>query len=100
MIFGEEEQPIRVFKKTLKQLIKDLETIENCPVDQFWDEVVDKFDKYNYDGVEDVVGNETWGDIGADGEYKLTARIDHEDAYSLTLYTTINNGKATITNVL
>ena len=96
----EEEVPFRPFKKTLKQLIKDLETIEECPLVDFWDEVVDQFDKYNYDGVEDVVGNETWGDISADGEYKLTARIDHEDAYALTLHTTVKDGKATVTNVL
>lgn len=99
-MFGEEEVPFRPFKKTLKQLIKDLETIEDCPLEDFWDKVVDQFDKYNYDGVEDVVGNETWGDISSDGEYKLTARIDHEDAYSLTLHTIVKSGNATVTNVL
>jgi hypothetical protein len=99
-MFGEEEVVFRPFKKTLKQLIKDLETIEDCPIEDFWEEIVDKFDKYNYDGVEDVVGIETWGNISGDGDYKLTARINHEDAYSLTLHTTVKTGKATITNVL
>lgn len=99
-MFGADEQPIRVFKKTLKQLIKDLETIHESPLEQFWDDVIDKFDRYNYDGVEDVVGQETWPDISNDGEYKLTARIDHEDAYSLTLHTTVKDKKASVTNVL
>ena len=95
-----EQEPIKVFRVTLKEILKRLPTIKNCNLDEFQDKVIEKFDGYNYEGEEELIGFESWGDISKDGEYKLNIQIDHENAYEFTLYTTVINKEATITNVL
>ena len=95
-----ENQPIKLFKKILKQLIKDLEGIQNTKVEEFNNAVIDAFDGYNYEGEEDIVGIDKWPDLSTEGSYELTVKIDHEDAYELTIYTTSNNGNISVTNVL
>jgi hypothetical protein len=95
-----ETQPIKLFKKILKQLINDLEGIQNTKVEEFNDAVIDAFDGYHYEGEEDVVGIDKWPDLSKDGSYELTAKVNHEDAYELTIYITSNNGNISVTNVL
>jgi hypothetical protein len=96
----EEKTPIKLFVKTTKQAIKELENIKNIDINQFYDKVIEAFDNYNVDGIEELIGFDSWQDLSNDGEYQLNIKIDHEDAYEFTLYTTIKNKKATITNVL
>ena len=95
-----DEQPIKIFRVTTKEIIKRLSSIKDCDVKDFKDEVIDKFDGYNYDGEEELIGYESWVDISNNGEYKLNIKIDHEDAYEFTLHTKVEDNKATITNVL
>ena len=95
-----ENEQIKIFRVTLKEVIKRLSTIENCDISEFKDTIIEKFDGYNYEGEEELVGFESWDDISKDGEYQLNIRIDHENAYEFTLHTKIINGKATIFNVL
>lgn len=95
----EQNEPIKLFIKTTKQVIKELEEIKDIDVSQFNEAVEDAFDRYNVDGIEDLVGFSTWGDL-KDGTYELNLKVDHEDAYEFTIHTTIQNQKATVTNVL
>jgi hypothetical protein len=95
----EENETIN-FRKTLKQVVKDLESINDCPLVSFEECVVEKFDRYSYEGEDEVVGFEKWEDISQDGNYQLEIGINHEHAYVFTLYVTVGNGKVTIANVL
>ena len=95
----EENETIN-FRKTLKQVVKDLESINDCPLVSFEECVVEKFDRYSYEGEDEVVGFEKWEDISQDGNYQLEIGINHEHAYVFTLYVTVENGKVTIANVL
>jgi len=36
----------------------------------------------------------------SDGEYELNCKIDHEDAYELTLFVEIKDGLVSVKNVL
>lgn len=94
------EDEIQVFRKTLKQVIKDLESIKDCPIKDLKDEVIDKFDRYSYDGEDEVVGFETWDNLANDGLYELMVRINHEDAYVFTLFVKVSKGYVSIVNVL
>jgi len=95
-----DEEPIKVFRVTLKEVIKRLSTIKDCDLNQFKDIVTEKFDGYNYEGEDELIGFDSWGDLSQDGNYQLSIKIDHEDAYEFTLHTAIANQKATIYNVL
>lgn len=96
----EEERPLKVFVTTVRQVIENLSEIKDCPVSDFQEAVEDGFDGYHYEGEEEVIGFEAWEDISNDGEYQLTVKVDHEDAYEFTLYVSIKNEKATVNNVL
>lgn len=98
-MFEEDLEQIN-FRKTLKQVVKDLETIKDCPIEEFSDLVVEKFDRYSYEGEDEVVGFDRWPDISNDGKYELEVGVNHEHAYVFTLYATNLNGKISITNVL
>jgi hypothetical protein len=89
-----------MFRKTLKQVVKDLETITACPLDNFQDTVIEKFERYSYEGEDEVIGFDTWSEIHIDGTYELEVSINHEHAYVFTLHTTVENKKVTVTNVL
>ncbi len=96
----EEQQPIYTFKKTLKQLIEEMEAVKSVELNQFQDVLIDAFDGYNYEGEEEVVGFDKWCDISKDGDYEVNLKIDHEDAYELTIYITTKDKKVTVKNVL
>jgi len=96
----DDTQSIKVFRVTLKKVIERLSTIKDCDVAEFVETVKEQFDGYEYDECDTLVGYENWQDISQDGEYKLNIKIDHKDAYEFTLYVTVNDKKATITNVL
>ena len=91
--------PIKLFIKTTKQVIKELEDIKDLEVSKFKDAVEDAFNNYNVDGIEDLSGFDSWPTLN-NGDYKLNIKIDHEDAYEFTIHTSINKNKATVTNVL
>jgi len=95
-----EKEQTRVFRTTLKQVINNLSTIKDCNISDLENTIDDKFAGYNYEGEDEIIGFNTWGDISNDGDYKLLVKVNHEDAYELTLHATIFEGKATITNVL
>jgi hypothetical protein len=95
-----ENEEIKIFKVTLKNVLQRLAKIENCDIKDFKNIVADQFDGYNYEGEEELIGFDLWDDITKDGEYKLSLKIDHEDAYEFTLYVKITNNKATIYNIL
>ncbi len=94
------EEVIPVFRTTFNQVIKNLSTIKDCPIENLEDVIEEKFANYNYEGEEDIVGYNTWPDISKDGDYKLLVKINHEYAYEITLHTTIKDKKATVYNVL
>ena len=95
-----DKQPIKVFRVTLKEVIKRLSIIKECDISKFKEEILENFDGYNFDGEEELIGFESWGDISKDGKYQLNVKIDHENAYEFTIHTTVLNKKATVTNVL
>lgn len=96
----ESENETLVFRKTLKQVIKDLETINDCPLANFPESVIEKFERYSYEGEDEVVGFEKWEDLSQNGNYQLEVGINHEYAYIFTIYATVENGNVTVTNVL
>ena len=86
---------------TFKQVIKNIEKLENVPVADFAEEVVDAFNGYCFHGeVEEIVGFETWPELNKDGKYTLFVRHDHEDAYELSIHSFVKSGKITVSNVL
>ena len=95
----EEQAPIKLFIKTTKQVIKELEAIQDLDVLKFKDSVENAFDNYNVDGIEELAGFDNWNEL-KDGSHELTIKIDHEDAYEFTIHTTVKDSKATVTNVL
>jgi len=96
----EEKQEIKIFKKILKHLIRDLEEIKDVDVNSFDEAVIEAFDGYHYEGEDEVIGLDNWVDLNTDGEYELNVKVNHEDAYELTLYVSSKDGKITVNNVL
>ena len=95
-----EQEKTHVFRITVKKILQRLATVVNCDLENFKDEVIEQFDGYDYEDVEDVVGFENWEDISNDGKYILKVKIDHPNAYEFTLYVNVENKKATIYNIL
>jgi hypothetical protein len=95
-----EENENLVFRKTLRQVVKDLESINNIPLEDFQDTVLDQFDRYSYEGEDEVVGFDRWCDISQDGNYEVELKVNHEDAYLFTIYVTTKSGMLSVTNVL
>lgn len=91
---------IKVFRKTTKQVIQELESIKDIDVVSFENSVVDAFDNYNVEGVEELVGFDSWGELKNGNDYILNIKIDHKDAYEFSLYITIKDNKISVTNVL
>ncbi|MDD2697311.1 MAG: hypothetical protein PHF17_00770 [Arcobacteraceae bacterium] len=96
----ENDNEILSFRKTLKQVVKDLETIHNCQIKEFQEIIIEKFDRYSYEGEDEVVGFDKWEDISNDGKYELQVGINHEHAYVFTIFVTVHNSSVTVTNVL
>lgn len=95
----EEELDLTKFRVTIKTVIKNLESIENIPLNELKNEVINAFDGYHYEGEEELQFCNNW-DITKDGEYVLNVGINHEYAYEFSVYITVRNSKATIKNVL
>jgi len=93
-------EQIKVFRKILKHVIKDIEILKDIEVEHFQDKVINAFDGYNYEGEEELFGFDNWDDISIDGKYELNVKIDHEDAYELTIFIQTSNGLITVNNVL
>ncbi|MEA3353156.1 MAG: hypothetical protein U9Q33_05030 [Campylobacterota bacterium] len=96
----EEEGKIKIYATTFSKVLRNLATIEDCPLEVFEDRIIEEFDEYNYEGEDEVIGFDTWGDISSNGDYKLTVKVNHKDAYEITLHVTVKEKKATVTNVL
>jgi len=95
-----EDGTIGIFRKTLRQLIQEVELIKDIQIDKFKDALEDAFEGYNYEGEEDIVGFDDWTNIESNGKYELNLKINHEDAYELTIFIINKDGKITVTNVL
>ncbi len=86
---------------TFKQVIKNLEKLENIPVEDMKEEVIDAYNGYCFRGdVEELVGFENWPELKVDGKYELCVRHDHEDAYEITIHIELKDSKITVNNVL
>jgi len=96
----EENQPRKIYVTTIKKVVQNLSGIKNCKLDDFKECVIENFDDYNYDGEDEVVGFDNWGDISSDGEYQLNVKVNHENAYEFTLYVTVKDSMVDVTNVL
>lgn len=96
----EEERMIRVYRVTVKKVIERLLEIQECPIEEFQELVIEKFDGYDYEGEETLVGFESWNDISQEGEHQLNIKIDHENAYEFTIHLKSSNNLLTVFNVL
>ena len=86
---------------TFKQVIKNLEKLENIPVEDMKEEIIDSFNGYCFRGdIEEVIGFENWPELKTDGNYEICVKHDHVDAYELTIYIELKNQKITVNNVL
>lgn len=95
-----EKEPVRVYRVTLKKLIENLSKIKDCPLEDFKEEIMEAFEGYDYNDIEELVGFDSWPDISENNNYELMVKIDHKNAYEFTLYVTVKDQKATIDNVL
>ena len=95
-----EIRKMKVYAVTLNQVLKNLAAIQDCPIENLKDEIIEKFDGYDYEDEDEVTGFENWGDISQDGTYKVEVKIDHKDAYLITLHLNVQDSKVTVTNVL
>ena len=98
-IFKNEFEEVKVFRVTFNDVLKRLESIKDIDIEEFSDEVISKFEDYNYEGEEELVGIENW-ELKDNCEYQLNIKIDHEDAYEFTLYCQAKDGKISINKVL
>ncbi len=96
----EEFEEIKVFRVTLKKVISNLSELQNIDIAHFQDSVEECFDGYNYDGEEELKGIDKWPEFQENGEYELSVGIDHEDAYTFTIFITTKDGKVSVSNVL
>jgi hypothetical protein len=96
----EEEQELKVFMVTFRDVMKKLEGLKDIDTANLQEAIEECFDGYNYDGEEELTGQENWCDYSADGEYKLNIQIDHEDAYEFTIHIKTKDGKVSVVNVL
>lgn len=96
----EEERVVKVFRVTVKKVIDRLLEIQSCPIEEFQELVIEKFDGYDYEGEEELIGFETWGDISPNGEYELSIKINHEYAYEFTIHIQNKDKKITVINIL
>jgi hypothetical protein len=96
----EEENKLKIFTTTLRDVINNLSKIKDCSLENFKEEVEEAFDGYEYEDIDEITGYDSWGDISKNGKYELNIKIDHENAYELTMHTSVENNKATITNIL
>jgi len=86
---------------TFKQVIKNLEELENIANEDIEEEIMDAFNGYSFRGdIEEVVGFDSWPELKEDGKYELCVRHDHVDAYELTLHVDLKDSKITVNNVL
>lgn len=86
---------------TFKQVIKNLEKLENIAVEEMQEEVIDAFNGYCFRGeVEELVGFDSWPELKEDGSYELCVRHDHDDAYELTIHIELKDSKISVRNVL
>ena len=96
----EDDTLVANFRKTLKQVIKDLESLQGIPKEDFEIAVKEQFERYSYEGEEEVVGFEQWPLLEDNSNYELLCKIDHEYAYECTLFVTIKENLCSVTNVL
>ena len=89
-----------IFIVTVKDIIQRLEALKNIPIDRSKDEVENCFNRYSYEGVDELTGFDKWGDISKDGKYQLSIKIDHEDAYDFTIYVEVTDAQVSVYNVL
>jgi len=91
---------IKVYTTTVSTVIKNLSNIKDCPIDDFKNEVIEAFDDYNYEDIEEITGFQNWTDIKENGKYELNVKINHIHAYEFTLFIENKNGLISILNVL
>ncbi|MEA3554922.1 MAG: hypothetical protein U9R39_11080 [Campylobacterota bacterium] len=96
----EEKQQVKIFRVTVKKVLQRLSLVKDCEVSNFKDFVVEQFDGYDYEGEEELIGFDSWGDLSQNGKYELNVKINHEGAYEFTLFVEVNDKKATVYNVL
>ena len=85
---------------TMKQVIKNLEKIKNCPAKKLFDAVENAYNGYSYEGEDELIGEEKWPDLNVDDSYELEIKLDHEDAYEMTIHVVSKDQHITVTNVL
>lgn len=87
---------------TFKQVIKNLEKLENIPVEEMREEIIEAYNGYCFRGgdVEEIVGFEDWPELKLDGTYEICVRHDHEDSYELTIHIELKDQKITVKKVL
>ncbi len=95
-----EQETIKTFMITTKEVISRLETLKGIEVSKLQDTIENAFDNFNFEGEEELKGQDTWCDYTTDGKYELTISIDHEDAYEFTIYIETKDGKVSVVNVL
>lgn len=95
-----EKEPVKVYRVTIKKLLENLSSIKKCSLESFQDEIIDAFEGYDYEDVEEVTGFQKWPDISKDGKYELTVKVNHPQAYEITLFVNVDNNQATVENVL
>ena len=96
----EENEPIRIYRKTLNAIIKEIESIEDIEESKFKQTVQEAFEGYDYEDIEELKCMDKWEDISQDGDHQVEVGIDHEHAYLLTISLTTKDNKITVTNVL
>ncbi len=96
----EDQRMVKIYRVTVKKVMERLSELENVDIDNFKDEVIEQFDGYDFEDVEDLVGFDSWCDFSNDGEYELSVKIDHEDAYEFSIFIEVIDKKVTVKNVL
>jgi len=99
-MYFEDEEPIKVFRTTIKTVIKNLSALENIPVSEFQEAVENAFAGYDYEDQDEVVGFENWPNLQVEGEYDLQVKVDHEHAYEFSIHIISKNDLISISNVL
>jgi hypothetical protein len=96
----DEIRSIKIYAVTVNKIIQRLEKLKDIDVEELQEQIEECFDGYDVDGVEDLVGQDTWCDYKQDGKYELNIKVDHEDSYDFTVHVETKDKKASVVNVL
>ncbi len=95
-----EIRKIKIYAVTTKKVMQRLEELDDIDTSNIRCEIEECFDGYDVEDVEELIGQDSWSDISINGNYELSIKVNHENAYEFTVYVETKDNKSSVTKVL